>query len=299
MRIAVVTTSWPAGQGDPSGHFVAAEARALTRQGHDVVVLKPTAGGAFGWPGVVARLRERPGRAIEAARWVAASCLRVGRIHPDRVVAHWAVPCAFPIAFGARHAAIEAVSHGADVRLLTAIPGPARRSVVGAIASRAERWRFASETLLSELMRTLDRGTRVRVERIAVVESASMEMPDVTEAIASCRRALGDLRVAVSVGRLVPGKRVDLAIDHVARTRGVDALVVVGDGPELERLARHASERRVDARFVGLVAREVALAWIGAAHVLLHASEAEGQSTVLREAEALGTPIEVLSPLRE
>jgi hypothetical protein len=40
------------------------------------------------------------------------------------------------------------------------------------------------------------------------------------------------------------------------------------------------------------VARTEALAWIGAASVLLDASEAEGASTVAREARAMGTRVE-------
>jgi glycosyltransferase involved in cell wall biosynthesis len=67
--------------------------------------------------------------------------------------------------------------------------------------------------------------------------------------------------------------------------------VVVGDGPERPRLERQARSLGVDALFVGAVAREVALAWIAAADVVLHASSAEGLSTVVREAEALGTRV--------
>ena len=218
MRIAILTTSFPGFPGDPAGHFVQSEARSLEDAGHDVSVLTPAAGGAFGWPGVAARVRARPLRAFEALRWVASARAKLARMNVDRVVAHWAVPCGWPIALGARGAAIELVSHGGDVRLLGALPGPARRAVVRAIESRADRWRFVSEPLLGALLAGLDRETCARVERIA-------------------------------------------------RTRGVDA------------------------RFVGAVARPEALGWIGAADVLLHASRAEGLSTVVREAAALGTPV--------
>jgi glycosyltransferase involved in cell wall biosynthesis len=71
----------------------------------------------------------------------------------------------------------------------------------------------------------------------------------------------------------------------------LDALVIVGDGPERGRLERLARALRVKTRFVGAVTRPEALAWVGSAHVLLHASEAEGLSTVVREAHALGTPV--------
>jgi hypothetical protein len=78
-RIVVITTSYPAFPGDPSGHFVAAEVSALRSEGHRVTVIAPRpagergdgddvwwveAGSAFGWPGVMSRLRERPLRAL-------------------------------------------------------------------------------------------------------------------------------------------------------------------------------------------------------------------------------------------
>jgi teichuronic acid biosynthesis glycosyltransferase TuaC len=292
MRIALVTTSWPADEDDASGHFVRAEARELERAGHEVLVVRAPHGGAFGWPGVAARVRQRPWRAVDAMRWVGAARGRVARLVADRVVAHWAVPSAWPIATAApREAQVEVVSHGGDVRLLAAMPRPVREALVRAIAGRAACWRFVSAALLDELLAAVGRATRARVERIAQVRAAAVEMADVGDAVARRRRQLAGARVAVSVGRLVPAKRVDRAIDHVARTRAFDALVVVGDGPEREHLQALARARGVEARFVGKVPRDEALAWIGAAAVLLHASEAEGCSTVLREAEALGTPV--------
>src|ERR1019366_3159812 len=101
MRIALVTTSWPAHEGDPSGHFVQAEARELERAGHEVLVVTPEPGGAFGWPGVSSRVRERPWRAIDALRWVRGPRAQVAGLRVDRVVAHWAVPCAWPIGVAA------------------------------------------------------------------------------------------------------------------------------------------------------------------------------------------------------
>src|SRR5580704_4869295 len=59
MRIAIVTTSWPETEEDPAGHFVRTSARDLQREGHDVEVVSPQPGGAFGWPGTAARLSER------------------------------------------------------------------------------------------------------------------------------------------------------------------------------------------------------------------------------------------------
>jgi glycosyltransferase involved in cell wall biosynthesis len=141
---------------------------------------------------------------------------------------------------------------------------------------------------------SLDRARREGVERIAVVRAPVLEMPDVRGSIERLRAGLGSTRVAVSVGRLTTSKRVERAIEHVGRTHEVDALVVVGDGPERSKLERLARERGVDARFVGAVGRDEALAWIGVAETLIQASGAEGLSTVVREAEALGTRVLLL-----
>lgn len=342
MRIAVVTTSWPAGDGDPSGHFVQAEVRELEREGHAVEVVAPAPGGAFGWPGVAARVRERPWRAFDAVRWVVQARARVTRLDVDRVVAHWVVPCGWPMACGVvphPHALrqilafpsptrgegvpgallgdaplpswergagatratrggdgrdLHVVSHGGDVRLLLGLPSPLRARIVRDVTARATAWRFVSESLEASLLAGLPPELRTRVEAIAVVRAASLDVPDVRDAIARRRRELAGTRVAVSVGRLVTSKRVDRAIDQVARARDVDALVIVGDGPERGRLEAHARRRGVDARFVGVVPRTEALAWIGAADHVLFTSEAEGRSTVVREAEALGTRVVVV-----
>ena len=297
MRIAVVTTSFPAHEGDPSGHFVQAEARELERQGHEVIVVAPPSGGAFGWPGVAARVRERPWRVFDAARWVMEARARLARIEAQRVVAHWAVPCAWPVVTGSvrLETELEVVSHGGDVRLLLRMPKRAREGVVSVIAARAVSWRFASEELRASLLRGLGEDERRHLGSIAVVAAAKMEMPDVRDAVERKKRELGAARVAVSVGRLVRSKRVDRAIEHVARTRDVDRLVVVGDGPERGRLEALARARDVDARFLGILPREETLAWIGAASHLLFASEYEGASTVLREAAAMGTRVVVVS----
>jgi teichuronic acid biosynthesis glycosyltransferase TuaC len=91
----------------------------------------------------------------------------------------------------------------------------------------------------------------------------------------------------------VSGKRVDRAIAFVASKPTPRTLVVVGDGPERARLARLAEGYGLDARFVGRTSRPEALAWIAAADALVHSSQVEGLSTVVREAEALGTPVVV------
>jgi glycosyltransferase involved in cell wall biosynthesis len=207
-------------------------------------------------------------------------------------VAHWAVPCAWPIADVA-HAPLEIVSHGGDVRLLLALPAKLRASVVRRIAARAAAWRFVSARLEGALEAGLGAHEASLVARIARVEACAIELPDVS--LASQRLRAEEARegrpLYVVVGRLVPSKRVDRAVEHVARGPRGSRLVVVGDGPERARLERLCAERGVHARFAGVLPRREALAWIGAADAVVHASRDEGLSTVVREAEALGVPV--------
>jgi glycosyltransferase involved in cell wall biosynthesis len=320
MRIAVVTTSYPAFAGDPCGHFVEAHAKKMAEL-HDVVVIAPEhvrarppepdgasrssvtvlrlpGHGAFGWPGVVSRIRSRPYRLVGAMRWAALARRALASLSPlDRVVAHWALPSGWPIAHD-RGVPLELISHGQDVRSLARLPPPLRRHVVRALLRRAEVWTFVSSSLQASLALTLDRDDARRLDAITRIEPCAIEIPDVASAIQARRHAHSDARLFVCVGRLVPSKRVDRVLDHVARecASGKRArLVVVGDGPLRARLERQARASGVDAIFVGRTTREAALAWIGAADAVLHASEAEGLSTVEREAQALGVPFSLVA----
>ncbi len=120
------------------------------------------------------------------------------------------------------------------------------------------------------------------------------DLPPVAGRAAALRREIvkgpGE-RLAVVACRLIPTKRVELAIEAVRAAGPGLRLVVVGDGPERGALERLASGGDLDARssrgagsagvtatsegsaavrFTGTLPRREALAWIGAADVLLH-----------------------------
>lgn len=295
-RILVVTTSFPARAGDPAGHFVAAEATRLARDGHDVRVIAPGCDrviegvsvygipdrGAFGWPGALARLRARPQRALGALGFAREARRRLRAERHDRVVAHWLVPTAWPIAV-ASSAALEVVAHGSDVRLFTRLPGSLRRRIAGELVERGARLRCVSHELAQALVAADARfAERLHVEPAAVDVSAAPTRE-------AARRALGvdaGARLLVVAGRLVRDKRVEVALGAAELVPGA-AVVVVGDGPEAPALR----ERFPGARFVGLVPRELALTWIAAADLVLTASRVEGAPSVVREARALGVPV--------
>lgn len=298
MRVAVVTTSYPTSERDPSGHFVESEVRELERAGAVVTVIKPPSGGAFGWPGVAARVAARPWRIADAGAWLGRAALSLRAARPQRVIAHWAVPSAFPIARAVPGAELEVVSHGGDVRLIAALPEKPRERLVRSIARRAHTWRFVSAALREQLVHSLSDGARSEVERIAMVRPCVLTMPDVRDEAARRRRDFDGRRLYVCAGRLIASKRVDKVIDYVASGRGDRknrVLVIVGDGPERPRLERLAHRWGMDVRFVGTRSRRDTLTWLGAADEIVHASMAEGLSTVIREAEHLGIPLTTLT----
>jgi len=293
IRVAIVTTSYPCDENDASGHFVRAEVNHLRRAGAEVEVFVPR-GPAFGWPGVAARLRERPWRAgalpLELAR-LARALRAAGRF--DRTIAHFALPSALPLAFALKErGTLEIVSHGGDVRLLVALPRAVRRHAVRAMLRHARVWRFPSESLRSALASALEPAERSALDAIACIVPPPFEMPDGLPAIPLNEyfdSNKGNSPLWVCVARLIPSKRIDRAIEHAA-AHGA-RLVVVGDGPEQPRLEALTRACGAEVRFVGRRPRNETLAWIAAAEALVHASEAEGLSTVVREAEALGTPV--------
>jgi len=307
MRIAVITTSYPSTDGDPAGHFVEAEVHALAnlnaapaQPGADVKVIRPRPGGAFGWPGAATRIREKPSRLFEASAWAAKAAFELRRFGPERVIAHWCLPSAFPIGLAAKSAALEIVSHGGDVRLLCQLPAAVRAHIVRTLTDRAVTWRFVSEELRNTLAQSLDAENARAVDRITKIAPPALNVPDVREEAISLRRTIDpSRRVYVCAGRLVASKRVDKVIDYVATTtfgnRAERVLIVLGDGPERAHLERLAKAWAIDVRFLGKTSRRETLGWIGAADELVHASRVEGLSTVIREAESLGVPVTILS----
>ncbi|GEC08075.1 glycosyl hydrolase [Streptomyces spinoverrucosus] len=93
----------------------------------------------------------------------------------------------------------------------------------------------------------------------------------------------------VAVGRLVEYKRIDLLLRLWERVRPVTGgrLVIVGDGPERERLRGLAGP---DVEFTGHVSEAEKHRLLCAAWLLLHPSAVEGWGLVVTEAAARETP---------
>ncbi len=310
MRVVLVTSSYPINDDDAAGHFVRAEARALAGRGHQVTVLAPSpsrraptlrpdkvsvvwlpGSGAFGWPGVLPRLRRRPWAAIGVLRFVVAARAWLARHSFDRVVAHWLIPAGVPLSSSLQHVDRECVVHGSDARLLLRLPKAVQHAVLRAVLGNGGRVRFVSAELRDRVVRAADRlGDDTVADALrsrSSVAPCPIEVPDCSRA--SARAALGldaTLRVAIVVSRLLPEKRVARALRQ-APLEPPFRWYVIGDGPEQGELEQEFPK----VEFLGKLARSETLRWIAAADVLVSASAAEGAPTAVREARALGTAV--------
>ncbi len=97
---------------------------------------------------------------------------------------------------------------------------------------------------------------------------------------------------AVTVGRLISWKRVDTIIKAVAHIENM-GLVIIGDGPERDRLERIAQDLHVANRvyFAGQRDNAETLALMAACDIFILNSTYEGLPHVVLEAMSLGLPV--------
>ena len=281
------------------GSWVGSLAPNASRHGSGTLTVWKAGGGSlFGLPGALVRARQQPLRLLGLASFVPAVRWRLARLAPlDRIVAHFVVPSAYPLALGAR-GEIEVVLHGSDVRVVLALPSRMRNHIVAQLTARDARFRFVAEDLRAKFLavlppaarRAVETASRIELPRISVTHVSRRTMKQVLSSGGPLSRIDdGAPPRWVVCARLVASKRVDLAIREAARNSA--ALTVIGDGPLRAELEALASTFEPRARFTGQLSRGDALALIADAHKLVHLSEAEGAPTVIREARALGVPV--------
>ncbi len=104
-------------------------------------------------------------------------------------------------------------------------------------------------------------------------------------------RVPADQALIFMASALIPSKGVDHAIRGVARA-GKGFLVVAGDGPEREKVARLAMELIPDRHLLlGSIPRSTMPGWFRSADLFLHASREEPFGIVYLEAAASGVPV--------
>ncbi len=163
-----------------------------------------------------------------------------------------------------------------------------REALARLVGPRVDRTIVVSRVQIPRLVRFGYRPERIRVIGNAVPELSPSEPP---AAVRSSFGVRSDEFLAVLVATLRPEKSVDIFIRAVREANRSDPRLrglVVGDGPELERLKVLAGDDRV----VQLVGQRMDVPDIlNAADAVGLSSTAEGAPMVLLEAMSLGKPI--------
>lgn len=327
MTVGVVTTSFPRWPGDFAGCFVEDAVRAILATGATVEVIAAGHGRA---PDSVARDRHEPERPrvfripqaafgqaplfyaagaperLEqggARTWAqafffwSALCERIrervalGRWR--RIQTHWLIPCALAARAAAPALPITAFAHSGDVALLERLPGG------GALARTLARGIDDLAFVSADLQRRFAARAGFRTGRVAPAAHATRSAPEERNAARAALQVDGP--TILSVGRLVPIKGFDLLLRAVARGCRDESrpptVVILGDGPERERLSHLARALRVPLLLPGFVPRPDVARWMAAADVYVQPSlrlpngRTEGLPRATLEARDAGLPV--------
>ncbi|MBI4458391.1 glycosyltransferase family 4 protein [Candidatus Uhrbacteria bacterium] len=191
------------------------------------------------------------------------------------------------------------IAHGMDAALAMAAGGR-KRAAAGHVLRRASTV-IANSSYTAGLVRAFGVAPEKIQVAYPVPGSACAKAPsdDQVRAIRERHRLEGAF-VVVSIGRLVARKGFDLAIDAVSRLRrdGIPAkYVIVGDGPERQKLAKLVRETGAEDYVIiaGRVPAEELPAYHAAADVFVTAPrslgpDVEGFGIVFLEANLYGRP---------
>jgi teichuronic acid biosynthesis glycosyltransferase TuaC len=212
----------------------------------------------------------------------------------DLIDAHYYYPDGVAAALLARHVGkpFTVTARGSDLNVLSGYAVP--RRLMQWAAARAAASIGVSDALVDVLRRWHIDPARLHVMRNGV--DLSRFRPAARD---EARRRLGldGHPLVLAVGNLVEVKGHELLLDAmpaVLARHPQARLAIVGDGPELARLQRHAARLQLPPScivFQPAVAQDELVPWYNAADLLVLPSRSEGCANVLLEAMACGTPV--------
>ncbi|HET8622428.1 MAG TPA: glycosyltransferase family 4 protein [Gemmatimonadales bacterium] len=304
MRVVFVTHNYPRWPGDLSGSFLATLAQGLVRRGHEVRVIAPSDAGKGGrdeqdgipvervryavpsretlaYSGRMQEAANTPGGLValvdlwRAFRRAIRAQLRDGA---DVVHAHWWIPAGLALPRGV---ASVLTSHGTDAALLRR--SALARSLARPVFRRAKVVTAVSKELVGWIQDATGRHIPKQYVQPMPVDTTDWPWTE------------GD-GGAITIARLVPQKRVHLAVEAIAALKDLGnpmGLTVVGDGPERPALESLASRRGVAdlVHFAGRVPPEQIPAALARAEIMLLPAQAEGFGLAAAEALMVGVPV--------
>lgn len=319
-RIGLLTTSYPRREDDIAGIFVRGFARALATRGHRVEVLAPEPAEGTDPPideGVqvrwVAYARPRtfsrtfygagvPDNVRDPRAWPGLVTFPIA-LHRaaqravrdwDALVSHWGLPCAL-IAGAVRGSRPHlAVLHSADIHLMRRLP--LRSHWARAVGDSATQLLFSSGELHRDLLDWLPPVARADLAARSHVSAMGIDPIELPGRREARKKTSAGGFVVLSLGRLVPIKGIEMAIDAIA---GIPAatLWIAGEGPSRRSLEMRATKLGVPVHFFGEVTGAAKAELLAAADAFVlpslrqRSGRTEGMPTALLEAAAAGVPI--------
>lgn len=310
MRVVALTHVFPRADGDPSAPFLATWARAVARAGIEVGVVAPHDAGLpvrhvvegmavrrpryaparferLAYRGEMHQLVRRPWGPPALAGMLgslaAATRSMVAAGGADAVHVHWWVPGAIAARLARLPVPVVCTLHGTDVALVEQRPEMARLA----------RWALAGcdrvEAVSTDLAERLERSVGVTADAVA-----PMPLDDDVLAHQPAPRPIrgsDESLQVLAVGRLVPEKGFADLITALGLLERPVELVLVGDGPERDRLRRQAAADGVSLGLPGRLPPPVLRGAYARADVVAVASHREGFGLVACEAACCGTPV--------
>ena len=167
-----------------------------------------------------------------------------------------------------------------------------------------KRWLLRRVCHGSQALFCNSESTRETLKRLVPKVEATILTPGVEDRVVisrdEARRKLGidpNAKLVLSVARLIPRKGIDVALHAMSRIQHERPVqyVVLGDGPDGERLAKIATESRTNVRWVRSADDEEKWSWLAASDVFIlpvrdEGSDVEGFGIVFLEAAKAGIP---------
>lgn len=139
-------------------------------------------------------------------------------------------------------------------------------------------------------------GWGVAEAKIHVIYNAVEEFPETLPTKTGVRKQLGlpeNKHLILTVGRLVSWKGIDRLINVIARLERDMSLLIIGDGPQKNKLTELANILKVTdrVRFLGKLERKQVLCYLRASDIFVLNSTYEGLPHVVLEAMSVGIPV--------